>query len=216
MTFPVRMLSIVVVFLVSGGVGACKSERKLAGPAPEPIAQTATIPREAPAKPVPPEPPPAKEPPPAATADAAPVHEVLSLRIDGIEAEYVGPGEPAASVSHWKVPHPVASVPNFAYELSEPRALGSIRTVTLKFYPKYKGDYATIPAPVIVSVDPDFQLKPSVEYKLGALGDDFKVMDARGGAARRFALRPGFEYRMEVVFDSEPSHTAVVFMQVAE
>ena len=34
--------------------------------------------------------------------------------------------------------------------------------------------------------------------------------------APAFGLRPGFEYKVEIVFDGEQSHTAVVFMQVAK
>ena len=145
--------------------------------------------------------------------------EVLRFRIDDVEAEYLSQGKPSTSASHWEVAYAIGRAPKFAFELAGPQALGNVRTVTLKFYPMRKGNYAITPAPVIVSADPDnpdIQMKSGVEYDLGALGEGFEVRDARGGVAPRFGLRPGFDYKMEVVFEGERSHTAVIFMQVAE
>jgi hypothetical protein len=147
------------------------------------------------------------------------VHEALSFRIDGVEAEYLGQGERGPSSSHWKVADAIGSAPKFAFELGETQALGTVRAVILKFYPKRKGDYVARPAPTIVSAapdNPDLQMKSGVTYDLGALGTDFKVMDALGRAARRFGLRPGFDYKMEVIFEGRRSHIAVIFMKVAE
>jgi hypothetical protein len=213
-----RVLSIAVILAVIVSVGACEPQREPVSSATEPVAQPATAPREAPAEPARPEPPPAKEAQPAAAVDVVRMDEVLRFRIDDVEAKYLSQGKPGTSASHWEVADAISPTPKFTFDLADPQALGNVRTVILKFYPMRKDNYAITPAPVIVSADPDnpdIQMKSAVEYDLGALGEDFEVRDARGGVAPRFALRPGFDYKMEVVFKGDPSHIAVIFMQVA-
>jgi hypothetical protein len=150
-------------------------------------------------------------------ADVADPYAGLRLIIDGLEAESTGAIGPEDS--YWKVPHPVNFIPTFAFELPEVVDTRSYTTVTLNFYPKWKGEYVADAAPIIASADPgdsDAQMKSGVEYDLGNLGEQYKTMGVGGRVAPRFGLRQGFEYKLEVVFEGKPRHTAVIFLQTAE
>ena len=55
-------------------------------------------------------------------------------------------------------------------------------------------------------------MKPGTEYSLADLGANFKSVDARGDETPRFGIRPGFDYKLEVLFDSQPPHTAEILI----
>jgi hypothetical protein len=140
-------------------------------------------------------------------------NEAVGFRLDGMEAQFVGQGEEESSSSGWTVPEPVSPTPRFSFELLGPKALGDFKTISLKFYPKWQGEYRQPAAPVIVSADPDnpaIQMSQQATYDLGALGENFKVLDARGTESPHFMLRPGFGYKMEVVFENEQIHMAEI------
>jgi hypothetical protein len=148
-----------------------------------------------------------------------PASEYLRFRLDDAEAQYLDQQPPTPRRSRWQVVDPVSRAPKFSFELVDTVALGDIKTITLRFYPKWKGEYVSKAAPVIVSADPDnpeIQMQSGVEYDLAALGDNFKVTDARGGSAPHFALRPGFEYKIEVVFGAQQSHIAEIVIRTSE
>jgi len=143
------------------------------------------------------------------------VHESLRFKLDDSEAVHLAQSEADPQVSHWQVVEPVSPTPRFSFEVASPQALGEIKTITLKFYPKWKGKYLSKAAPVVVSAapeKPDLQMKSGGEYNLAALGPNFKVLDARDMETPLFALRPGFAYKLEVVFEAERPHTVEILI----
>jgi hypothetical protein len=142
-------------------------------------------------------------------------NKTVGFMLDGMEAQFLGQEEEKSPSSRWTVADPVSPAPRFSFELLDPQALGDLKTISLKFYPKWKGEYLPTAGPVIVSADPenaDSQFMPKTTYDLSTLGESFKILDARSAETARFMLRPGFEYKMEVVFEGEKVHTAEIFL----
>ena len=228
MSSAARVFNLGVVLALGAGLAGCEKQPQDAGSqgrsrglesartevrGSAPPANPAGKPQEAPA---PAESPPATESKSAPPAQAGPVHESLTFKFDDAEALHLAQSEADPLVSHWQVPEPVSPAPKFSFGVTSPQALGEIKTITLKFYPKWKGKYVSKAAPIVVSADPEnaaIQMKPGAEYNLGALGEHFKVLDARGTPAPRLALRPGFVYKLEVVFEAPQPHTAEIVIQ---
>ncbi len=141
----------------------------------------------------------------------------LDLRVflDGHEAKRNELKQAATGYSRWKVSEKVSTHPKLRFEFKKPDALGRIKSITCSIFQKFEADYSHQAEYTVVarSNDPQAQMKPGVDYDLGAPGSAFRVLDFNDKEVTGIELKPGMQYMLVLTVAADDSETAQIFFE---
>lgn len=137
----------------------------------------------------------------------------LRLWMDGHKAGQNTLKKAATGYSEWKVKEDTGTKPTLKFEITKPEKFGRITAVIVSIYQQFDADYSHQAEYTIVAKDmnnPQAQMKPGVEYDLGAPGDGFKVMDLTSKEVSGINLIPGKKYKLQLTVRADKSETGQV------
>jgi hypothetical protein len=105
--------------------------------------------------------------------------------------------------------------PVFRYEIIDPKKLGFIKSVSMQVHQKFEADFSDIADYVIFSrsQDSEKQMKPGIDYDLGNLGPDFKILDKKDKEVAKVQFVPGVEYLLVLTLSADKSETVQIFFK---
>ena len=135
----------------------------------------------------------------------------LKLFLDGQEATQSKLKKGLTGYAAFKINEPVSCSPKFKYEIIDPKKFGFIKHVNMQVHQKFEADFSDIPDYVITPIDREHNMKPDVEYDLGALGPDFKILDRKDNTVDKVEFRPGVEYLLVFTVSADKSESVQIF-----
>jgi len=105
--------------------------------------------------------------------------------------------------------------PVFRYEIIEPKKLGFIKSVSMQVHQKFEADFSDIPDYTIFAraQDSEKQMKPGIDYDLGNLGPDFKILDKKDKEVDKVKFVPGVDYLLVLTLSADKSETVQIFFK---
>jgi len=140
----------------------------------------------------------------------------LKIWLDGQAAVQNTLKKAATGYSRFDIKEPVATAPKLKFEIQDPDRFGRITSVMVSIYRKFEAEYshqADFTVVAASATDPQAQMKPNIEYDLGAPGPGFKVMDLTGKDAPGVKLLPGMEYMLTLTVKADKSETAQIYFK---
>jgi hypothetical protein len=140
----------------------------------------------------------------------------LKIYLDGQEAKQNSLKKGLKGYSPFTVKEQVAGSPKFKYELIDPKKHGFVKNVMMQVHQKFEADFSDIADYVIHPADmnnPDTNMKPGVEYDLGNLGPNFKIMDRHNKDVTKVEFKPGVEYLLVFTIVADKSESVQVYFK---
>ena len=105
--------------------------------------------------------------------------------------------------------------PVFRYEIIDPKKFGFIKMVSMQVHQKFEADFSDLADYKIFSKsnDSEKQMKPGVNYDLGNLGPDFKILDKKDVEVPKVQFVPGVEYLLVFTISADKSETVQVYFK---
>jgi hypothetical protein len=140
----------------------------------------------------------------------------LRIFLDGQEAKQDKLKKGLKGYSPFTIKEQVAGSPKFKYEIIEPKKFGFIKHVTMQVHQKFEADFSDIADYIIHPRDmnnSDANMKPGVEYDLGNLGKDFRILDRHDKEVDKVEFQPGKEYLLVFTVAADKSETVQVYFK---
>ncbi len=139
----------------------------------------------------------------------------LRIFLDGHEAQQDKLKKGLGGHSPWTIKEQVAGSPKFKYEIIDPKKHGFIKHVTMAVHQKFEADFSDIADYVIHPREnnPDNNMKPGVEYDLGNLGQQFRILDRHDKEVDKVQFHPGKEYLLVFSISADKSETIQVYFK---
>jgi hypothetical protein len=140
----------------------------------------------------------------------------LRVFLDGEQAKQSKLKKGLQGYSPFVIKNEVTGSPKFKYEIIEPKKFGFIKSVSMQVHQKFEADFSDIADYVIFPrdlKDPDANMKPGVEYDLGALGDKFKILDKKDNEVAKVQFVPGREYLLVFTIQADKSETIQIYFK---
>ena len=139
----------------------------------------------------------------------------LRVYLDGELAKQNKLAKGLKGYSKFEIKKECSTSPVFKYEIIEPKKFGFIKMVSMQVHQKFEADFSDIPDYVIVSrsQDSEKQMKPGVDYDLGNLGKDFKIMDKKDKEVEKVQFVPGVKYLLVFTISADKSETIQIFFK---
>lgn len=140
----------------------------------------------------------------------------LRIWLDGNAAKQMKARKAVKGYSRFTVSRRIATAPSFKFEINDPDRFGRITMVTIQIHQERGGEYSHLAEYKIFARDGKnraAQLKPNIEYDLGAIGRRFKILDVHDNEVSGIRLKPGWTYMFVLTVVADTSETAQVFIQ---
>lgn len=140
----------------------------------------------------------------------------LRIFLDDQEAKQSKLKKGLKGYSPFTIKEEIAGSPKFRYEIIEPKKFGFIKHVSMQVHPKFEADFSDIPDYIIHPRDmnnPEANMKPGVNYDLGNLGKDFRIIDRHDKEVERVGFKPGVEYLLVFTVAADKSETCQVYFK---
>jgi hypothetical protein len=140
----------------------------------------------------------------------------LRVFLDGQQAKQNKFKKGLMGYSPFTIKSDVTGSPKFKYEIIDPKKFGFIKNVTMQVHQKFEADFSDIPDYVIHPKDmknPDDNMKPGVEYDLGNLGDQFRILDKKDNEVKKVEFVPGMEYLLVFTITADKSETIQIYFK---
>ena len=140
----------------------------------------------------------------------------LKIMLDGQPGKQSTLKKAATGYSRFKIKEPVSTSPKLQFEIKEPDKFGRITMVAMQIHQEFEADYSDHAEFVITAKDannPQAQMKPGVEYDLGAPGPEFKVINFKGEDVPGVKLTPGLKYMLVLTVKADKSETAQIYFK---
>jgi hypothetical protein len=140
----------------------------------------------------------------------------LKIWLDGQEGKQSKVKKAATGYSRFTIKEPVSCAPKLKFEIQDPDKFGRITMVTVSIHQKFEADYSDQAEFTVVAKDinnPQAQMKPDIEYDLGAPGEAFKVLNLTNQEVPGVTLTPGVKYMLSLTVKADKSETAQVYFE---
>ncbi|MBP7747249.1 MAG: hypothetical protein KA383_14095 [Phycisphaerae bacterium] len=139
----------------------------------------------------------------------------LRVFLDGEQAKQSTLRKGLSGYAPFVINKEASTSPVFRYEIIEPKKFGFIKSVTMQVHQKFEADFSDIPDYVIYAArqDSEAQMKPNVDYDLGNLGPDFKILDKKDKTVDRVAFVPGVEYLLVLTLSADKSESVQIYFK---
>jgi hypothetical protein len=139
----------------------------------------------------------------------------LRIFLDGEQAKQSTLKKGLKGYSPFTIKKEASTSPVFRYEIIDAKKLGFIKMVSMQVHQKFEADFSDIPDYVIVArnQDSEQQMKPNVDYDLGNLGKDFKILDKKDKEVDKVQFVPGVEYLLVLTLSADKSETAQIYFK---
>jgi hypothetical protein len=140
----------------------------------------------------------------------------LRIFLDGQEAKQNTLRKGLSGYSPFTIKEEVTGSPTFRYEIIEPKKLGFIKHVTMQVHQKFEADFSDIADYIIHPRDmqnPATNMQPGVDYDLGNLGGQFRILDRHDKEAAAVAFKPGVEYLLVFTISADKSESCQVYFK---
>ncbi|MBU0641523.1 MAG: hypothetical protein KKB50_21900 [Planctomycetes bacterium] len=140
----------------------------------------------------------------------------LKIWLDGEQGKQNKVKKAATGYSRWTIKEPTSTGPKLQFEIESPDRFGRITMVSLQIHQKFEADYSDHAEFIVVAKDtnnPQAQMKPGVEYDLGAPGEEFKVFNYKSEEVSGVELKPGVKYMLVLTVKADKSETAQIFFE---
>lgn len=140
----------------------------------------------------------------------------LKVWLDGVPAKQDKLKKAARGYSRFEVGDPVSTSPRLKFEIESPDKFGRIMMVSAQIHQKFEADYSHNAEFILTARDvnnPQAQMKPGVEYNLGAPGGDLKVYDVYSKEVSGVTLQPGMKYMLVLTVKADKSESAQIYFE---
>ncbi len=140
----------------------------------------------------------------------------LKIMLDGKQAKQNTLKKGATGYSRFDVKEPVSTSPTLRFEIEDPDRFGRITMVSCSIYQKFEADYSHQAEYTVIAREtnnPQAQLKPGVDYNLGNLGPNFKIINLTGQEVPQVKLVPGMKYMLTFTVSADKSETAQIYFE---
>ena len=140
----------------------------------------------------------------------------LRVFLDGEQAKQSKLKKGLSGYAAFKIKEEVTGAPKFKYEIIKPKKFGFIKHVTMQVHQKFEADFSDIADYVIHPRDMndrDANMKPGVEYDLGNLSKQFKIMDKQDKEVAGVNFIPGMEYLLVFTISADKSETIQIYFK---
>ena len=140
----------------------------------------------------------------------------LRIFLDGKEAKQDKLKKGLKGYAPFTIKDQVAGSPKFKYEIIDPKKHGFIKNVMMAVHQKFEADFSDIADYVIHPRDTsnsDANMKPGVEYDLGNLGKDFRILDRHDKEVDKVEFQHGKEYLLVFTVHADKSEAVQVYFK---
>ncbi len=139
----------------------------------------------------------------------------LRIFLDGKEAKQNKLKKGLQGYSPFTIKEDVTGSPKFKYEIISPKKFGYIQSVMMAVHQKFEADFSDLADYKIFSAKDgdEAQMKPGVEYDLGNLGPDFKILNKKNQQVPKVEFVPGKEYLLVFTVSADKSETVQVYFK---
>jgi hypothetical protein len=140
----------------------------------------------------------------------------LRVYLDGEQAKQNTLKKGLAGYSPFTIKEEVTGSPTFRYEIIEPKKFGFIKSVMMAVHQKFEADFSDLADYKIFprdTNDPEQNMKPGVDYDLGNLGPQFKILDKKDKEVEKVAFVPGVEYLLVFTISADKSETIQIYFK---
>jgi len=139
----------------------------------------------------------------------------LRIWLDGQKGKQSTLKKAATGYSRWTIKEPVSTSPKLRFEIQDPDKFGRITTVSVLIHQEFEADYSHLAEFKVfaASKDTQAQMKPGVEYDLGAPGEGFKVLNVTDDEVSGVELKPGLKHMLVLTVVADKSETAQIYFE---
>ena len=140
----------------------------------------------------------------------------LRIYLDGEQAKQNKFKKGLSGYSPFTIKEEVTGSPTFRYEIIEPKKYGFIKDVVMAVHQKFEADFSDLADYTIFPRDmskDDSNMRPGVDYDLGALGEGFKILDKKDKEVDKVEFVPGVEYLLVFTISADKSETIQVYFK---
>ncbi len=140
----------------------------------------------------------------------------LRIFLDGKQAKQNTLRKGIMGYSPFEIGESVTGSPTFKYEIIEPKKFGFIKHVTMQVHQKFEADFSDLPDYTIFPRgmnDAEQNMKPGVDYDLGNLGGQFKILDKKDNEVSSVEFRPGVEYLLVFTVSADQSESCQIYFK---
>lgn len=136
----------------------------------------------------------------------------LRIYLDGVEAKQNKLKKAYFGHASFKAGGPVSTSPTFRFEFKDPSKFGRITGTNMQIHQEFEADYSH-QAEYMISPrgsGGDSLMKPGVDYALGSIGSQFRVLDFEKNETGGVNLKPGMDYLLVFSVTGDRSETIQV------
>lgn len=139
----------------------------------------------------------------------------LRIYLDGEQAKQSTLKKGLSGYAPFVIKKEATTSPVFKYEIMEAKKFGFIKSVSMQVHQKFEADFSDIADYVIFArkQDSEAQMKPGVDYDLGNLGPDFKILDKKDKEVEKVQFVPGVEYLLVFTISADKSETVQIYFK---
>jgi len=136
----------------------------------------------------------------------------LRIWLDGHEARQSKLKKAYFGYASFKVRETVSTRPTFKYEFIDPKRFGRITGTNMQIHQEFEADFSHQPEFIVFprKDDAEHLLKPGVEYDLGHVSPQLKVLNFEKQDVDGVELRPGMDYLLVFTVSGDRSETVQV------
>ncbi len=139
----------------------------------------------------------------------------LRVFLDGEQAKQSTLKKGLKGYAPFVIKKEASTSPVFKYEIIQPKKFGFIKSVIMAVHQKFEADFSDLADYKIFakSNDSEKQMKPGVDYDLGNLGPDFKILDKKDNEVPKVQFVPGVEYLLVFTISADKSETIQIYFK---
>lgn len=140
----------------------------------------------------------------------------LRIYLDGKQAKQNKLRKGLSGYAPFEIKEDVTGSPTFRYEIIDPKKFGYIKHVSMQVHRKFEADFSDIPDYIIHKrdmQDSEANMKPGVDYDLGNLGPEFRILDRHDDVVQQVQFRPGSEYLLVFTITADKSESCQVYFK---
>jgi len=135
----------------------------------------------------------------------------LRVFLDGEQAKQSSLKKGLKGYAPFTIKKEASTSPVFRYEIIEPKKFGFIKSVLMAVHQKFEADFSDLADYKIFakSNDSEKQMKPGIDYDLGNLGPDFKILDKKDNEVPKVQ----FVYLLVFTISADKSETVQIYFK---
>jgi hypothetical protein len=140
----------------------------------------------------------------------------LKIYLDGEEAKQSTLKKGLKGYAPFAIKEQVSGSPKFKYEIDDPKKHGFIKHVSMQVHQKFEADFSDIADYIIHPREmnnPEANMKPGVEYDLGNLGPQFRILDRHDQEVSKVEFKPGSEYLLVFTIAADKSESVQIYFK---